>query len=304
MKGILALVLTLIVAACAGHDNAAPGASAPQSPALPGIPPSSGGTTGGSSGGTTGSTGSTDWPDWSNGGATVDVNIDKAALEGFLGRPANYGSVVPGKINVWMGDRPDSGYDHAFAGSISLAFPELDANNNVIYRSYDFRAATTDTYGYVDGKWRNITVAEKNHYNGWVTVGSQTVFKAYVQETYGTLLLVTDGQDDSGNLSGHLYYYNFHQCNSSALMSVSGVPPIGPEYADASWMIKMGPFDSRDFLDSAGHGNDDQDEWNMNMARSIYPTRVKYDSQGHNCGTQYTKLLDFTTLNKTQALEN
>jgi len=280
VKALIVALTIMIVAACAQKDEAAG-----PSPQPPGRDGGTGGSTGGSTGGTGGTTGGTTPPVWTE-GATVDTNVDKSTLEAFMGRPVNVtGSTVPLKMNVFMGNRGDSLYPQAFAGIIRLTFAENDSAGTLRYKEFRFEASYKTTA--IPGA--SHSVAEKNRFNGWT---SSTVFKAYTQDNYGSLLIVVDSKDDSGLLGGRLYFHNYRFPPDGA-----PVPPIGPEYADACWLIQTGIYDCRDYLVPY------QDDMVMMMTSSLYPNRV-WESATQNYGQMYRELIRFQALNGQLALEN
>lgn len=308
MKVLIVALTLLMFAACTKKDEAAaPSADAGNGYGRGTDGGTTGGTTGGTSGGTTGSTsggttGSTSgsttgevpnseryaWAD----GATTDVTFNKATLEAFVDRPVNKsGTSVLGKINILLGNRPTGSYPQSYAGIIRIAYEEDGTTTNSVYKEYRFEASWKSTQSISGG---THTYSEKNRFNGYT---SATVFKAYTQDAYGSILMVSDRKDDSGLLGGRLYYYNYRNCN--------GTDPsigIGPEYADACWLIQSGPYDCRDYLDA--NSASAQDDQNMIMSIALNPFRTWISRQNQNCGVKYRELVNFNGINSARALEN
>lgn len=245
-------------------------ASAPQ-PETPTIPNPTGGTVGGSTGGSTGTT--TDRYNWPNGGTTELVIQDVSTLSDFWDRPINLpvGSRVNAKMNLVMAQQSTNTY----WGTISIAFEEYGANGSgTSYDEKRFRTSYTLNY---------------NKVNGFFTANGQYHFKAFTQDLRRAVLIVIDRADDSGLMTGRLYYHKFSPA----------YPPQGPMYADACWMIRRGPYDCRDYLipyDDDGDRTDTVDDMVMRPETAVNPYR-------NTNGTSFYQLLGtFEGLNGSKAL--
>jgi hypothetical protein len=310
VKALIVALTLLLIAACTKKDEAAAPSGDGSGYGRGTDGSTTGGTTGGTTGSTTGTTGSTTgsttgttsgsttgevpngdryaWPD----GATTDVTFNKATLEAFVDRPVNKaGTTVLGKINILLGNRPTATYPQSYAGLIRIAYEEDGSTTNSVYKEYRFEASWHTTQSYAGG---SHSFNEKNRFNGYT---SATVFKAYTQDAYGSILMVSDRKDDSGLLGGRLYFYNYRNCNGTDPSIV-----IGPEYADACWLIQSGPYDCRDYLDA--NSASAQDDQRMIMSIALNPFRTWISRQNQNCGVKYRELVSFNGINGQRALEN
>lgn len=208
---------------------------------------------------------------WTSGAVADFIVPDVSVLEQYVGRPLNFPSnqAVEMKINVDMYDVSTSSVA-AYGGLIRIGYVEPGAGGLQYYHEGVFTAGGSEF---------------EAGYNRWTTFGNQMVLRAFLEDRFGSILLVVDGVDDQGMLNGSIYFHNFG--------STYAQKPPAPN--GRCWLIKVGPFDCRDFL--VGSGSDDSKK-NVVMTSSVYPNRVK-------SGTPtYIKLGNFTGLDGSKAFAN
>lgn len=119
--------------------------------------------------------------------------------------------------------------------------------------------------------------------NGWYSQSGTNVYKAFLQDAYGAVVLVLDksvAQNDgtaTSILGGSLWFQNFQQSNYQN-------PVQGP--LKMCWQITAGPYDCRSFLVNN----------NIVMTSSLYP-----NNRGPDKTMNYQKLGDFGGIDRTSA---
>ncbi|MEQ1878725.1 MAG: hypothetical protein ABL958_18935, partial [Bdellovibrionia bacterium] len=178
------------------------------------------------------------------------------------------GTPVDMKINVDMYDVSQTSVP-AYGGLIRIGYVEPGYGSLLYYHEGVFEAGNS--------------VLESG-YNGWMQFGAKLVLRAFFEDRFGSLLMVVDGVDDVGLMSGSIYFHNFG--------STYAQKPIGPQAR--CWLIKIGPYDCRDYLVGSG----DDNKKNVVMSSAIYPYRVK------DGVSTYKKLGTFSGLDGSKAFGN
>ncbi len=127
---------------------------------------------------------------------------------------------------------------------------------------------------------------QNSQYNGWTNDGTSTLWKGFYQDAYGTVVVVIDknqstGDGNAGSIGGEIYFQNFPQ---STYPNSPYAPQQGP--TKMCWEITLGPYDCRTFLVG--------DNVAMNSAR--YP-----NNRGPNATSYYQQLGTFTGLSRSAA---
>lgn len=227
------------------------------------------------------------------GGSAVDLVINKAALDSYVGWTTNAPTNAKIGINLYKiatYAKTGGGFDYSFGGLVSIQFKDGTSNYSDEFRSDSFGDGNCGQYG----DCNTVSGNGQNHkYNlfssDYPELGGSVGFHGFFEDTRvqrlaygyqqmgGAVILVIDSTVDLGDgagptsANGSIWFKNYFQNTS-----------MGPIPLTHCWFISAGPYDCRSWKSGDG----------VNTKASMYP----------NNG--YVKLGTFTNLEIKKAFNN
>lgn len=217
-----------------------------------------------------------------SGGVSKFTPDSISAFEDYKGASTNN----PTNFQIYVDMKKVGGQDF-FEGEIRIAYLDSDyAGKYIAGAQNKFDTGTGTNPSNHPDSW--IKSKHRARFSKWYNHGGQPYFKAFVQDTYGSLILYIDRTQDNAALGGEIWYHNFAfgVCNQQAPWYCN---TQGPNLR--CWDISVGPYDCRDFLVTVG-GH-----------KEVNPDYFIAPPNNNPRGGIYKRLGTFDVLNKAKAFK-